>query len=281
MMRARKHWVVAVRRPDGQIAFTAHTVNSLSERFPILGKAPFRGILSLIETMMLGVRALAYSANQSLEGEDEFSTREIILTMALAILITIVVFIVVPYYLVRATQVFSGNRALFTLVEGIIKIGLFVTYLFVISRFGDFRRIFEYHGAEHMSINAMEAGEELTVENTASHSTVHPRCGTTFVLVVLVMAIAVFSFLPIQTFVPRLIGKLVLIPLISGVSYELIKLAASKQRHTLRWLMLPGLWLQKLTTKKPTPDQLEVALTALKQVLAAEHGKDHATDANV
>lgn len=273
MMRARDHWVVAVRRPDGAIASAGRALSSVSERFPILKRPPLRGVISLIETLVLGVKALAFSANQNLGEDEEFSTREIVLTMALAVVLTVVIFIVIPFYLVRAAQVFAGNRILFTLVEGMIKILLFVGYLFIISRIGDFKRIFQYHGAEHKSINALEAGEPLTVENTAKYSTVHLRCGTTFMLVVLVLAIMVFSFLPIQSLIPRLVGKLFLIPIVSGVSYEIIKAAASKQRAWLRWLVFPGLWLQKLTTKEPTVDQLEVALVALKEVLAAEGGQ--------
>jgi uncharacterized protein YqhQ len=173
--------------------------------------------------------------------------------------------------LTRTASALIENKFLFTIVEGFFRIGLFVAYIAVISRLNDIQRVFQYHGAEHKTIHAYEAGDELTPENAAKYSSLHVRCGTSLMLIVMVIAVFTFSFLPTTNVLLRVIGKLLLLPVVGGISYEVTRYAA---RHTgsgvMRFLMAPGLWLQKLTTKEPDESQLEVAIAALKSVLKAE-----------
>ncbi|MCL5292134.1 MAG: DUF1385 domain-containing protein [Actinobacteria bacterium] len=275
MMRGEREWSVAVRTPDGEIVRTKQSVGSLLERYPILKKPLLRGIVSLVETLVLGVKALSYSANASLGAKDEeitaISSKEWAATFALAVVVTVGLFMLAPYYLTRFVAQGAGNRVFFAMVEGLFRITIFLGYIAVISRMKDIKRVFQYHGAEHKVINALEAGRVLTPENAAEYSTQNVRCGTSFLLIVMVLAIFTFSFLPTASVFQRVIGKILLIPVIAGVGYELFKFAARHlDSRVVKVLVWPGLTLQKLTTREPDHAQLEVAVAALQEVLPAE-----------
>lgn len=272
MMKGPKYWSLAVRTPEGEIVNTTERFTSISDRWPIFKKPFFRGIVVLVETLILGVKTIALSANLSLgEAEEDITPKEMTATLGLAFLLVVGLFMVLPFYLTRAASAMIDNRLLFAIVEGFFRISIFVGYIAVISRVSDIQRVFQYHGAEHMTIHAYEAGEELTPENTAKFKTLHVRCGTSLMLIVMVVAIFTFSFLPTTSVWQRVLGKILLIPVISGVSYEITRLAAKSAGSTfMNAIMWPGLTLQKLTTKQPDQDQLEVAISALKHVLHAE-----------
>jgi uncharacterized protein YqhQ len=272
MMKGPKNWSLAVRAPEGDITTINEKSTSIGERWPIFKKPFLRGSVVLVETMLLGIKTISLSANMSLgESEEEITSKEMIATMALALVLVVGLFMVLPIYLTRTARVLIENRVLFTIVEGFFRIGLFVGYIAIISRLSDIQRVFQYHGAEHKTIHTFEAGEELTPENAAKYSTLHVRCGTSLMLIVMVIAIFTFSFLPTTNVLLRVIGKLLLLPVVAGISYEVTRYAA---RHIsskpMKFLMAPGLWLQKLTTKEPDESQLEVAIAALKDVLEAE-----------
>jgi uncharacterized protein YqhQ len=290
MMKAPKSLAVVVRRPSGEIVFKEDILHPWAERFPILKWPVLRGTLTLIETLILGIKALNYSANQALAEEKEakdIGFWTMLGTMALAFLLGLGLFVALPHWISAYLGGLSSFRFgvesfSFHLLDGWIKVIFFIAYVWIISRFKEIRRIFQYHGAEHKSIFTYEAGQELTVENAKPHSTLHPRCGTSFILLVLIISILFFSvlfpFLPQlaswQTWSRNLIyvglKVLLMIPII-GLAYEAIKLS-SKKAHLfwVRILILPGLWIQKLTTQEPTEDQIEVALEALQRVLHLE-----------
>ena len=289
MMRAPNALAIAVRRPNGEVVVKEDVWRSFSNRFKFL-KWPFvRGSVVLFETLVNGMQALSFSANQALEeGKDEkLSSWAIASVMAVAFGIGLLFFVVLPHYLTGFLgQAFgrelSVESFLFHLVDGLIKVLFLVAYIYAISQLKDIRRIFQYHGAEHKSIFAYEAGEELTVSNARKYSTLHPRCGTAFLLFVVVISIVLFSAL--FPFLPRFPGlgkaaanvvyvaiKLPLLFPIAGIAYELIKLSGKKADHPiLRLAIAPGLWLQRLTTRPPTDDQLEIALRALQGALRIE-----------
>lgn len=272
MMKGPKYWSLAVRTSDGNIVNIDERFNSISERWPLFKKPLFRGIVVLVETFILGIKTISLSANLSLgEEEEQITAKELALTLALAFALVVGLFMVLPFYLTRAASAMIDNRFLFALVEGVFRISIFLLYILIISRLGDIQRVFQYHGAEHKVIHAYEAGEELTPANAAKYSTLHIRCGTAFMLIVMVVAIFSFSFLPTTSVLTRVAGKLILIPLVAGVSYEITRIAARyADSRITKVVMWPGLMLQKLTTKEPDESQLEVATHALKRVLESE-----------
>ncbi|MHB8840775.1 MAG: DUF1385 domain-containing protein [Candidatus Aquicultor sp.] len=272
MMKGPKYWSLAVRTPEDEITTITERSESIGERWPILKKPLFRGIVVLIETLILGVKTIALSANLSLGGaEEEITPKEMVATLGLALVLVIGLFMVVPFYLTRSAHQLIDNRILFALVEGVFRISIFVIYIAVVSKIKDIQRVFQYHGAEHKTIHAFEAGEELTPANAAKYTTLHIRCGTSFMLIVMVVAILAFSFLPTTNVLTRIAGKIILIPLVAGISYEVTRIAAKYSTNwMMRILMWPGMALQRLTTKEPDESQLEVAIKALKDVLAAE-----------
>lgn len=275
MMRGERMWSVAVRGPDGEIVKLKKPVGSLVQRYPVLKKPIARGVVAFIETLILGFKALSFSANASVGSEGQeaeaISSKEWAITIGLALAVTVALFMVAPYYLTRFVPHSSGNRAIFAAIEGALRIAIFLGYIAFISRMKDVQRVFQYHGAEHKAINAYEDGADLTSESVSGYSTRHVRCGTSFLLVVMIVAIFIFSFLPTGNFLARIGGKILLLPLVAGVSYEFFKLAA---RHLdsgiVRLLVWPGLALQRLTTREPDLDQLEVAIVALKEVIRSE-----------
>ncbi len=293
MMRAPNALAIAVRRPNGEVAVKEDVWRSLSQRFKFLKWPLIRGSVVLVETLINGLQALSYSANQALEeekGQEKLSSWAIGSVLALAFGIGVLFFIVLPHYLTGFLgQLFGRDlgveNVLFHLVDGLIKVVFLVSYIYFISLLKDIRRIFQYHGAEHKCIYAYEAGEELTVENARKYSTLHPRCGTAFLLIVVVISILLFSalfpFLPKFPSLGKGLTNLVYIgikmPLlfpIAGLAYEVIKLSGKRADHpVLRVVIAPGLWLQRLTTRPPTDDQLEIALRALQGALRIETKK--------
>ncbi len=268
MMRGRHSLAIAVRRSDG-VVLHEENLTPWAQRYPILGWPLIRGSVALIEAMVMGVRSLSFSASQFAEEEEaELTTKEMVLTIGFAFLLTVGLFIALPAYVVRLVQAGIKSNVLLNIVEGLIKIGFFLLYVIGISFMQDIRRVFEYHGAEHKTINCYEAGEPLNVENVAKYTTVHGRCGTNFMLIVFFTSVFVFSFFGRPPFVQRVLLHLALLPLVAGLSYELIRLAGRPNPPLwVEVLAAPGLLLQKLTTREPDSHQIEVAIQALETVL--------------
>lgn len=271
-MRGPHHIAIAVRKPDNEIALHDEPVGSYTQRFSFL-KLPFiRGVVSLCESFTLGLRSLQFSANQALDAEKdgEISPWEMALMVAFAVGITILFFIVLPL-VIRSWVADDWHPFLQNFLEGFIRAAVLVSYISAISWMKDIRRVFAYHGAEHKTIHAYEAKEELTVESVRCKSPLHPRCGTSFLLFVVVTSAILFSFLGKQTLLMRFVSRIALLPVVAGISYEIIKFSSRHQDFFLwRWLILPGLWLQKLTTREPDDSQIEVAIASLNQVLRIE-----------
>ncbi|GAW93814.1 DUF1385 domain-containing protein [Calderihabitans maritimus] len=276
MMRGPNEMAVAVRKNTGEIVVERETINSLANRIPIFKWPLLRGFLALMEALVIGIKALTFSANQVAEEKEQLSTLEIIITIILALGAALLLFVVLPTSLAHGLRAYMSEFWL-NLVEGILRIAIFLGYIVAISQMKDIQRIFAYHGAEHKVIGAFEAGEELTIDNAQKFSTLHPRCGTNFLLIVMLLTILVFSFLSYSNLLWRVLSRIFLMPLIAGAAYEIIKLAGrypnSKLVHTL---IAPGLWLQKLTTREPDDEQVEVALEALKALIP--EGKEDSTD---
>lgn len=277
MMRASKSLVIAVRKPDNEIVVRRERLTPLKERFPPFKLPVLRGIAVLVESLVWGMRALTYSANQAVETDNtdneeppkEMGRFTIAIIMLLSISLGIVLFVIVPE---RLANLVSERGFIFNAADGAIRLAVFFTYILLISRSKHIARVFEYHGAEHKSIHAYEAGEELKPENVLKYSPQHPRCGTAFLLTVMIVSILVFSiFGKPESILVRIGARLTLIPFIAGISYELIKLSSKKQNSKfVRLIMLPGLWLQRLTTREPSEDQIQVAIRSLEEVLAME-----------
>ncbi|MFQ5340453.1 MAG: DUF1385 domain-containing protein [Anaerolineae bacterium] len=273
MMRGSRGMAVAVRRPDGGIEIHSEPLTSriYSTRW---SRMPFvRGLALLWDALGLGIRSLLFSAEVSVEDEEdvEFSGAVAWGTVAIALLLGIGIFFVLPLLIVGFLDRWIVSDLASNLVEGAIRLVIFLAYIIVVGRMGDIRRVFSYHGAEHKTINAYEDDAELTPASVARYTTLHPRCGTGFLLVVMVVSILVFSLLGRPSLIPRIISRVVLIPVIAGISYEIIRFGAAHYSNRLvRTVLYPSLALQRLTTNEPTPDMLEVAIVALKHVLAAE-----------
>jgi uncharacterized protein YqhQ len=275
MMRGPSNWAVAVRKPDGAIAQVCRPIASPMARHRLLRLPVVRGVVALGESLAIGFRALAISANYAAqeEGEDvqtELTRAQLFFAFAVAIVFALLLFKVGPALLVdKLVPVHSG--AGFVIVEGIVRVAIFLIYLSVISLLPDLRRVFQYHAAEHKAINAYEAGEELVPEKVQRFSLIHPRCGTAFLLWVMVVAIFVFAFFGRPAWYWLIVTRIVFLPLIAGIAYELIRFAGKHSgNRALMVLLAPGLWLQRLTTREPSLDQLEVSIRALKEVLALE-----------
>lgn len=268
MMRSKNHLVICVRQPNSEIISKTETLHSLSEKYKFL-KVPFlRGILALFETLYSGIKGIYFSANAAFnedEQEEEIlSSKEIAVVVAFSVLLSILLFSVVPYFLTSLS--FEGG-IIFNIVEGGIRLSFLLAYLFIVSMIGDFKRIFQYHGAEHAAINAYEAGVELNIENTRRFSRFHSRCGTSFLLIVTVISIFFFSLITSPDYFVRLSYRILLIPVISAVSYEILRLSDKyKDSRIVKVLVAPGLLLQRFTTRPPDDQMLEVAIKAVKEV---------------
>ncbi|MDD3271613.1 MAG: DUF1385 domain-containing protein [Syntrophomonadaceae bacterium] len=276
MMRGPEKIAVAVRKTDGSIELQEEAVSDLPVRYPFL-KWPFlRGTYVLIDSMVVGMRMLNKSANMSLdEEEEELSTGEMFITGLLAFALAILLFVILPTAIVHYTSRFLGGVLTQNIVEGVIRIAFFLAYVWAIGRMQEIDRVFMYHGAEHKSIFTYEAGDELTVENTNKYTTLHPRCGTSFILIVLIISILVFALLGEGNLFYRIWSRIVVLPIIAGLGYEFLKF--SGKYYNNRWariLIAPGLYLQKLTTREPDNSQLEVAIAALKAVIPGEKSEE-------
>lgn len=268
MMRSPFKYAIAVRKPDKEIILKTGKLRSLSNRIKFLKWPIFRGIINLIESLTLGLKALTYSAEQATGEEDKISNVEMFFTILIAFVLFILIFIALPTTIARYLDKYLSSLIVYNLFEGTLRIGIFLFYLYFISKIKDIKRVFEYHGAEHKVIYTYEAGEELNVDNVKKYSTLHPRCGTSFIFIVLVISILVFSLLGKQTLLLRITYRVAIIPLIAGLSYEILKLSAKNMdKIFIKWVVMPGLWFQKLTTKEPDAAQIEVAIKALKGVL--------------
>lgn len=271
MMRNKSKVAIAVRQEKGNIIVQKKEYRSPSERYPFL-KVPFlRGVVVFLESLVLGVQSLSMSAEQALdEEEEELKGWELPLTLVISLGAAIGLFILLPTVLMKYFRHGLEIPLLLNLGEGCMRLLIFLGYIFIISRWKEIGRVFEYHGAEHKAIACFEAGEPLTVENARKFTTLHPRCGTSFLLVVMVTSILLFSFFGWPGVWQRIVIRLLLLPLVAGISYEVIKLASKTDNKITRIIVQPGLWLQLLTTKNPADDQLEVALSSLEAVLPAD-----------
>ena len=272
MMKGPQETALAVRNADGSIQIDKEANRDWQERYPILKWPIIRGCYMLIDSMVVGIRMLNKSANMSMdEEEEELTAGEIWTTGIFALVMAIGLFVILPASIVHLSRRYFGGIWAQNIVEGIIRIAFLLIYIYLISLLEDIKRVFMYHGAEHKTIFTYEAGEELTVANARRHSTLHPRCGTSFLLIVMVVSVLVFALLGGGSLFYRIWSRLAVLPVVAGLGYEFIRFSGKYYNNSLaRFLITPGLWLQKLTTREPDDQQLEVALAALKEVLVAE-----------
>ena len=279
MMRSPGSWAVAVRRPDGEVASVCRTVSSAASRHRWLRLPVLRGVVALAESLAIGFRALAVSANYAAaeegdggaasEPSTDLTRGQLAFAFAIAIGFAVIIFKVSPAVLTGLLPIHSTGE--FVVVEGLIRVSILIAYLALISLIPDLRRVFQYHAAEHKAINAFEAGAELTPERVQGFSKIHVRCGTAFLLWVMVVAVFVFALVGRPSWPVLIASRILLLPLIAGLAYELIRFGSRHPRsRVLRALLAPGLWLQSLTTREPTLDQVEVSIRALRDVLDAE-----------
>ena len=288
MMRGVANWAVAVRNPEGAIEIEAESLKPWAQRHRLWRVPVIRGVVALGESLKIGFRALAISANAQMEEDEEKGEKEEIggwlwgLTIAFSLALSIGLFFVIP---VGVTSLFKdqlGSAFLFWLVEGILRTGIFIGYIWAISLMPDMRRVFEYHGAEHKTISCYEAEDELSPARAKLYSRLHPRCGTSFLLIVMVLAIFVFAPIGLPEWYWLLASRILGIPLIAGLSYEVIKWAGKNRRKRwVRAVMWPGLMLQNLTTREPDEEQLAVAIASLEAVLARENPEEAAAQQHI
>ena len=264
MMRSGGTMVMCVRQPDNEIATDSIEINSITKRFKLLGLPFIRGIAMLFETMYYGIKSMMHSANVALvEEEEEFTWSDYLLLIVMLLVIN-GLFIAIPFIL---TNYLGLEGIIFNIVESGIRLSLFAGYLWAISQWGEVARVLQYHGAEHKAINAYEAGSDMSTGDVAKYSKLNPRCGTSFLFLTMIVSIALFALVPKTTFILRLSYRLALIPVIAGASYEVLKLSDKYRDNALMQVIIkPGLAFQKLTTKEPTDDMIEVAVKALKEV---------------
>ncbi|MEK6969722.1 MAG: DUF1385 domain-containing protein [Nanoarchaeota archaeon] len=261
MMRNKEKYAVAVRLPNGKIKVRKEKSSVSPKLFDVFF---LRGVVGLGYTLYDGIRALIWSSNQNLGVEEKLSKKEIIGTVAFSFLVAILAFVVLPFF---SAHWIHPEGFLFNLLDGLFRVILFLSYLIAISFMKEVKTLFQYHGAEHKSIYCYENKEELTVENVKKFSRFHPRCGTSFLFIVLLLSIVVFTLVTGPLWI-KLAGRIVLLPVIAGVSYELIKLSGKYRSNLLvKILIAPGLWLQRITTKEPTDRQMEVAIASLRTVV--------------
>ncbi len=278
MMRSPTSWAVCVRKKDGEIAQVVNAITSPQQRHRIWRLPVIRGVIALGESLAIGFRALAISANYAAqeEGEDgevttEITRGQIIFSFAIAIGFALMLFKVGPALITSWLPI--DTTGTFVVIEGLVRVTIFIAYILVVSLLPDLRRVFQYHAAEHKAINALEAGEELTPERVQRFSLIHPRCGTAFLLWVMVIGIFVFAFVGQPDWYWLILSRIALLPVIAGIAYELIRFAGKhSDNRFLMALLAPGMWLQRLTTREPSLDQIEVSIRALQEVLRAEGG---------
>jgi len=270
MMRLGNAYTIAVRTPEKDIVLKKENIKKLPKylKWPIL-----RGVVALVQSLSIGIKALLYSAEASGHEEETPTTLSLYFTVITAFVIGIGLFLLLPLYSTKwlgiLFQSINESSLMFNLVDGVIRVAVFLIYILAITTSKDIKRVFQYHGAEHKAVHAYEAGVELTPENADKYSTLHPRCGTSFLLIVMMISILVFSLIPKDwPFIDKFVSRVILMPLIAGLSYEFIKFSSKNMTNSfIRVASMPGMWLQKLTTGAPSHDQIEVAIKALKEVL--------------
>ncbi len=262
LMRDKTHYVMAVRTPKG-IKTLRKKLNLLTKKYKILGLPVIRGTIAFFDSMVVGIKALTWSTNQALGEQEKLTKKDMIIVIAASLLMSMGIFFAMPFLFSRFVSK-TDQGILFNLFEGFVRIFVLVMYIWLISLMKEVRTLFQYHGAEHKTVNCYEAGEELTVKNVRKHSRQHPRCGTSFLIIVMLISVLIFSVITSGAWYVKLGLRLLLIPLVMGLSYELLKLSAKHCRNIIvRILISPGLLMQKLTTREPTDRQIEVAIRAL------------------
>ena len=277
MMRGKDKIAIAVRKEESNdIVIEKKKMNFSGEKYKVLGWPFIRGVVNLFSALIIGMKALAFSANQAAEEEDEEITAgEMVISILIAFVFAILLFVALPAGIISLIQPYIEYNVILNLIEGIIKIGAFLAYVIVISRINEIKRVFMYHGAEHKVIHNYESDIPLSVDNAHKFTTLHPRCGTSFIFIVIIMSIFFFSFFGRPPVLQRIMYHMFLLPLIAGTSYEVIKMAGKDNAPALiRLLSKPGLLVQKITTGEPDESMLEVALIALKKVLPEEERKE-------
>ena len=280
MIRGRSHFSLAVRREDGTISHVQEPLNTLFtgkvRRVPLL-----RGFLALVETLTLGIKALHQSANMAMvdqtpDGEKEMSGWVLGGTLGISLLLGVGIFFVLPQLIVTPIHPFLSSDLVINVIEGGLRLAILVGYIWAISFMSNIRRVFAYHGAEHMAVHTYEAGLPLSIENVRKFGTPHPRCGTAFLLTVVLVSIVVFIFLGWPELHWRILSRLVLLPVIAAVSYEIIRFSGLHQKSWIaHQIAVPGLLLQRLTTRQPDDSQIEVAITAMESAIAADAGQEY------
>ena len=270
MMRDAHRTATAVRLPNGEIDVETRMVSSIRDRYPVLNLPLIRGSVIMVESLIIGMRALSFSAQAAGEEDEQMTKKEIAITILFALVLASILFIVIPTGAAHLAAAYTDDPIVFNLIEGGIRLMVFLLYIWGISFMGGIRRVFQYHGAEHKTIHCYEAGEALTVENVQKFPRLHPRCGTNFLLIVMVVAIVFHVFFGWPDLWLRILSRLAILPVVAGVSYEIIRFAGRSENHLVHILITPGLWLQYLTTRPPADEMVEVAIESLKAVLPAE-----------
>jgi uncharacterized protein YqhQ len=272
MMRGARHWAVAVRRPAGDVHVESHHIESVADRHPILRKPGLRGVIVLGQSLAIGVRALMIAANQSVEDEEQLTKRQVGISLAIAMIFFVAIFILGPTLAFTWVERRLGGGVLTLILEGLFRVALFVGYLWLIGRTKDIHRVFEYHGAEHKTIAAFEHGDDLEATDLIDrYPKEHVRCGTNFLIIVMIITIFVFTLFGTPGIWWRLGSRVVAIPIIAGIAYEALRLGARFPTSlVMRGLMAPGIWLQKITTQEPDDSQIVVAVASFKEVLRRE-----------
>jgi uncharacterized protein YqhQ len=278
LMRGRSSIGVALRHPDGSIVSASAGLNSVLHRNRFARAPFFRGLIVLYETLVVGTRWLMRSGNVQAAGSgQELGRTAIAATLLMTVGLAVGLFVLAPLFLAGITTraaLGDGQVLIQHLVEGLIRVAIFVGYLLIVSRSAEIRRVFQYHGAEHMTIHTLEHGDPLDIEHVRQYPTAHPRCGTEFLVVFIVLSILLFSLLAGQNLLISIVGRILLIPVIAAVAYEILRFGA-RHRHQwwIRWLFLPGIWLQRITTREPDDGMIEVAIASMREALAA-NGED-------
>lgn len=266
MMRGFGKVATAVREPSGKINVQVKSVRSIAEKYPIL-KLPFlRGSVTLIESLILGIRSLSFSAQAAGEEDEQISDSELAASIVLALVVACGLFIAIPTFAAKFLHALTEDPFYFNLAEGFLRLAIFVLYIFAISQMSDIQRVFQYHGAEHKTIFCYEADLPLTVENVRKFPRLHPRCGTAFLLIVMIVSIFVFAFLGWPELWLRILSRIILLPVVAGIAYEIIRFAGRSENPVVRAAIMPGLWLQYLTTREPDDSMIEVAIASLEAV---------------
>jgi len=272
MMRGQDHWAVAVREPNGTVYVESHDIDSIAARYAIWRKPFFRGMVVLGQSLKIGVRALLVASNHAMEEDEQLSSRQVGVSLTIAMVAFVAVFVLGPTSLfVWLENTLDIHGVIVNVAEGVFRVALFVGYLWLIGRTKDIHRVFEYHGAEHKTIAAYEHGVELVPERIDGYPKEHVRCGTNFLIIVMIVTVFVFSLFGTPGLVWRLLSRVIAIPIIAGGAYEALRLGAKYPDSLLmRALMRPGIWLQKITTQEPDTGQIEVAVASFHEVLRRE-----------